>query len=207
MGLVVAALLYSFFSGLEAAAWVFSAVIIGSFLPDLDLDEGIPFQMLFGLLGATVAGTVFFNLQQSGEYGLKGIAIFSVLTFTAVRFGIGSIFKNFTHHRGVLHSIPVAAIAGLSTVWLLDIFSLAGKIRIFVGVGITVGYLGHLILDELYASVDFRGHSFLPSKSLGSALKLWSGSAFATLLAYAVIVFMFLKLPEVGEFFAHFWVK
>lgn len=91
--------------------------------------------------------------------------------------------------------------------WLLDIFSLAGSIKIFIGIGITAGYVSHLVLDELYASVDFRGHSFLPRKSLGSALKLWSGSPLATLLAYAAIAAMFLKLPEVGDFFSQAWKK
>lgn len=199
--------MYSFLSGFEVAAWMFASVVIGSFLPDLDLDEGIPFQMLFGLLGAGIAGALFFNLQQGGGYGLKSLVVFSVLAFAAVRFGIGSIFKKFTHHRGFLHSIPAAAIFGLATVWLLDIFSLAGRVRIFVGVGIAVGYLGHLILDELHASVDFRGHLFLPRKSLGSALKLWSKSTPMTLLIYLAIAALFFSLPEVGDFFSRFQTR
>jgi hypothetical protein len=71
VGLVVAGLIFSIFSGVESAIWIFFAVLLGSFLPDLDLDDGVPFQILFGLLGAGFAGLIFFNFYQEGERSLK----------------------------------------------------------------------------------------------------------------------------------------
>jgi hypothetical protein len=56
-----------------------------------------------------------------------------------------------------------------------------------------------LILDEIYSSVNLHGHSLLPKKSLGSALKLYSHSKIATLVFYISIFILFSSLPEVRE--------
>ena len=196
---VVASLIYSIFSGIESIFWVFAAVIVGSFLPDLDSDDGLPFQILFGLLGAGAAAAVFLNLQQGREQDLKLLIILPILAFIAVRFGAGSLFKKFTHHRGMFHSIPAAASCGLAMVWLLEFFSMAQERRLFIGLAAAVGYLGHLILDEIYSTVNFQGMIFKPKKSLGSALKLWSSSSVATLLVYIAITVLMMALPEVWE--------
>jgi len=197
-------LIYSIFSGIESIFWVFVAVLVGSFLPDLDSDDGVPFQILFGLLGVGLAGSVFLNLHEGGQQDWKLLIILPALTFIAVRFGLGGLFKKFTHHRGMFHSIPSAIVAGLGSVWILEFFSMAEERRLFIGLAMGIGYLGHLILDEIYASVNLQGLSFRPKKSLGSALKLWSSSAVATLLIYIVAVILIMALPEVLGVFEGF---
>ena len=47
--------------------WVISAVLVGSFLPDLDSDEGLPFQILFGAFSLLCTGSIFYVLFQNGE--------------------------------------------------------------------------------------------------------------------------------------------
>jgi len=199
-GFIIAGLIYSFIASPETGAWIFLAVIVGSFLPDLDLDDGIPFQILFGLFGAGIAGLTFFSLYQSGEKDLKTLILIPVLVFTVVRFIGGYVFKKFTHHRGMFHSIPALILSGLLTVWLLRFFSIFNGQELFIGLAIAVGYLGHLILDEIYSSVNLSGYSFLPKKSFGSALKFYSSSGITTLLFYFSIFLLASNLPETKTF-------
>ena len=197
---VIVGLIYSLLFSAESMIWVFLAVLIGSFLPDLDMDEGVPFQILFSLLGAGIGGLVFLNLYQGGERETKPLVLIPALTVITVRFGAGYIFEKFTNHRGIFHSIPAVALFGLLTVWLLDFLSILREYRLFLGLAVSVGYLGHLILDEIYSSVNLKGRSLLPKQSLGNALKFYSSSKIASLLFYGLIVILLIKLPEVEEF-------
>jgi hypothetical protein len=201
VAMIVLGLIYSFFSGIEAATLLFSGALIGSFLPDIDLDDGVPFQILFGLFGAAIGGLVFFDLYQQGERDYRSLIILSLLSFLVIRFGIGYFFKKFTHHRGIFHSIPAAILFGLLSIWLAHLLSIFHTQELLFGVSITIGYLGHLILDEVYSSVNLGGHSLFPKQSLGSALKLTSSSRIATLLFYLLLFFLASTLPETRGFF------
>ncbi|MFZ2193361.1 MAG: metal-dependent hydrolase [Candidatus Moraniibacteriota bacterium] len=206
VGFVVACLLYSMIFGMELIVGVFLAVIIGSFLPDLDLDGGVPFQILFGLLAMVIAGIVFFDLYQSGNNNWKGLIFFPILTFVTVRFIGGFIFENFTNHRGMFHSIPAAILSGLIVFWLLNSFSeMEVSSSFFIGLAIIMGYLGHLVLDEIYSSVNLSGYSLFPKQSLGSALKLYSSSRIATVFVYFLIVFLVSYDTELKKIVTNFW--
>lgn len=192
IGILIAGLLLSIISSAEVMIWIFGAVLVGSFLPDLDIDEGVPFQILFGLFAAGLAGAVFFNFYQNGTRDLKLLIGLPILAFVIVRFAIGYIFERFTHHRGMFHSIPAAALAGVGACWILNFFEIQQQLCILAGFAIAVGYLGHLVLDEIYSTVNFHGLVFRPKKSLGSALKFTSSSRIATVavyLALAVVLF------------------
>jgi membrane-bound metal-dependent hydrolase YbcI (DUF457 family) len=192
--LVVAGLLFSIISGIEPLIWIFVAVLIGSFLPDLDLDDGLPFQIVFGLAAASLAGVVFFNFYQSGERDYKTLIGLPILVFVIVRFALGYVFMKFTHHRGIFHSIPAAFLAILVTVRLLSFFEVDQELKWFSGAAVGIGYLGHLILDEIYSTISFGGLMFRPKKSLGSALKFFSKSKVVTVLVYGLILFMYLQV-------------
>ena len=201
IGLVVVGLIYSLFSNIESAIWIFLAVIIGSFLPDLDMDGGVPFQILFGLLGAGMAGMVFFHSYQDGGRQLKDIILIPLVVFAAVRFGAGYVFKKFTNHRGIFHSVPAAVLFGLLAIWFLHFFSILFGRELIIGSAVAIGYLGHLVLDELYSAVNLHGHSILPKKSLGSALKFASSSKITTVFFYSLLFFLAATLPETRVFF------
>ncbi|MEA2007195.1 MAG: metal-dependent hydrolase [Patescibacteria group bacterium] len=188
VGILVAGLLTSIISGAETMVWIFLAVLVGSFLPDLDIDEGVPFQILFGLLAAGLAGMVFFNFYQDGTRDLKILILLPVLTFVIVRFVIGRVFERFTHHRGMFHSIPSAALAGVLACWALNFFDINQKLCVLAGFAVGIGYLGHLILDEIYSTINFHGLKFSPKKSLGSAMKFWSSSRLATIFVYLALL-------------------
>ncbi len=52
--------------------------------------------------------------------------------------------------------------------------------------GVLIGFLSHLLLDEIYA-VDFRGLRPKLNQFAGSALKFYSKSWLATLFTYVVL--------------------
>lgn len=187
---VVLGLSYSFFTGIESIACVFFAILVGSFLPDLDLDDGIPFQILFGLLGAGAGGLVFYDLYQTKAQSLPMIIVIVTVVFIMVRFVFGYIFKKFTFHRGIFHSIPAAILAGIVTIYFLRFFNFFSNSTIVAGVALSVGYIGHLLLDEIYSSINIQGLSFKTKQSLGSALKLYSSSRLSTFIVYALIFYM-----------------
>jgi hypothetical protein len=199
---VVAGLIYSLFLTPELAVWIFLAVLVGSFLPDLDMDEGIPFQILFGLLGAGMAGLVFFNFYEGGEKQLKILILIPALIFILIRFGAGYVFERFTNHRGMFHSVPAAILFGLLTIWFLHLFSILIGQELIIGSAVAIGYIGHLILDEAYSAVNLHGHSIFPKQSLGNALKFCSASRISTLVFYFFLFALAVTLPETRELLA-----
>jgi uncharacterized membrane protein YeaQ/YmgE (transglycosylase-associated protein family) len=174
----------------EIIFWVFLAILMGSFLPDLDYDGGIPFQIIFGLAGLFLTGLVFYFLFENQERDWKILVGFSAAVFVLIRFVLGYIFQKLTRHRGIFHSIPAGVLSGLITIWILEHFSIDFNQALIVGFAVFVGYLGHLILDEIYSTINLKGLSVLPKKSLGSALKLWSPSGKTTFMVY-LLLFIF----------------
>lgn len=199
IGFIVFGLLFALFSSTESMIWVFLAVLIGSFLPDLDMDDGLPFQILFGLLGAGLAGLFFLNLYQEGEREIKNLILIPALVFGLARFVLGYFFKKFTDHRGIFHSVPGAILFGLLTIWILNLLNILESQKIFLGIAVSVGYLGHLVLDEIYSSVNLKGYSLLPKKSLGNALKFYSSSKLSSLVFYILIFVLAANLEETEQ--------
>jgi len=182
--LTVVLFLFAWVSGIFALL-VFILVIIGSMLPDIDSDTGIPVRILFGILAVTGLVVSFIYLEPitilyRGPISI-GISLF-------VYFIIGKIFRRFTVHRGIFHSIPAALLMGAISITIADCFELDAKTLLSIGLAVTTGYLCHLILDELNSAVNISGVPFIPKKSLGTALQLWSSSPFTTLSVYGVLV-------------------
>ena len=109
---------------------------------------------------------------------LGGIYVF-------IRYVLSRIFKRLTVHRGMFHSIPAMLISGM--VVFLSYHSPSMRTRVFLAVGVMIGFLSHLVLDELY-SVDFRGLKIGFNKYAGSALKFFSPSLFANIVAYTLFL-------------------
>ncbi len=204
ISIIIIGLIVAIFSLTESLLWIFLAVLVGSFLPDLDMDDGVPFQIIFGLLGGGMAGLVFLNLYQEGERDAVILVVSSVMTFLVIRFGVGYVFKKFTDHRGIFHSIPCAILFGMLTLWLLNRMVILADQKMFMGLAVSMGYMGHLVLDEIYSSVNLHNHSLFPKQSLGSALKLKSSSKIATFFIYILIIIFTLTLPELHDLVLYF---
>ena len=116
-----------------------------------------------------------------------------------IRFGVGAWIKKVTVHRGMIHSIPMAILVGEIT-----FFAVTGtvEVRILKAAALTMGYLSHLVLDEIY-SIDSTGEKLRLKKSFGTALK-WTNpkQRGPVTIIYALIFFLgcaALSNPDVIE--------
>jgi hypothetical protein len=163
---------------------------IGGMLPDLDSDSGIPVRELFGLAGVFIPLLLYHRLQ---SYGLSAEQMLVVLAamYLVVRYGIAEIFRRITVHRGMFHSVPAMLIAGLAVFVMYRLPDHASadeelRKRLYLSAGVMIGFLSHLVLDEIFA-VDLNGLVPKLNQFAGSALKLKSDSWSATLATYAIL--------------------
>jgi hypothetical protein len=90
--------------------------------------------------------------------------------------------RRYTVHRGMFHSLPAAAIFGQLAFLLTCDSDL--RIRLFKAGAVPIGYLSHLVLDELYSLQWYRGRLRL-KKSFGTALKMFGHKWWPNLSTYA----------------------
>jgi len=156
---------------------------LGGLLPDLDSDSGVPVRELFGLAATIIPLLLLPRLRLLG-LSVEQTIVLLALIYLFIRYGIANVFKRYTVHRGMFHSIPGMLIAGLG---LFLVYNTGNElVRWFVAGGVMLGFLSHLVLDEL-CSVDFMGARIRLNKFAGSALKFWSPSALATFIAYLLL--------------------
>ncbi|HWQ60606.1 MAG TPA: metal-dependent hydrolase [Candidatus Fimivivens sp.] len=169
---------------------LFAAATLGSVLPDIDSDSGVPFHVTFGSLSLVSGALVFLSFSKDPSIGWQGAALRALGVTAFVWIVVGAIFRRFTRHRGMAHSIPGALLSGLATFFLASRYSFGDADAFLLGTAITAGYLVHLILDELWAAVNFHGKPFHPNAALGSALKLFSDSMPVNVAVYGAILFL-----------------
>jgi LexA-binding, inner membrane-associated putative hydrolase len=157
---------------------------VGGLVPDLDSNSGVPVRELFGLAAVVVPLLLFSRLMDRHHLSPEQTLVILGVLYVVIRYGLSRVFKRYTVHRGMFHSIPGMLIAGLA-VYLIyhspDFWQ-----RVFLAGGAMLGFLSHLILDEIY-SVDFMGLRVRLNQYAGSALKLVSPSWTATAVAYGIL--------------------
>jgi hypothetical protein len=159
---------------------------VSGMLPDLDSDSGRPVREMFGLTAIAVPLLLSQRMLDAGVPP-EGVVLLGGMIYLAIRFGVASVFKHLTVHRGMFHSIPAAIIAAEIVFLAHDCPEALG--RLVLAGGTLLGFLSHLVLDELY-SVDVRGLKVQLNKAAGSALKLFSQSVPATLGTWALLGFL-----------------
>jgi membrane-bound metal-dependent hydrolase YbcI (DUF457 family) len=167
----------------EAGLFAAGLTAAGGMLPDLDSDSGRPIRELFALAGAVVPLLLLPRLQQM-NMAPEGTLAFLVGCYVFVRYGLSWALRRITVHRGMFHSIPAMLIAGL--IVYLEYGTPNRDVRILLAGGVMLGFLSHLILDELY-SVDFNGVKPRLKSSAGSAIKFFSSSFLATAVCYTIL--------------------
>ena len=167
----------------ETAVLAAGLTTVGGMLPDLDSDSGVPVREMFGLAAVVVPLTMVPRLYHMGV-SQEGILATILFGYVIIRYGVAKLFKRFTVHRGMYHSIPAMLIAGL--IVYLGYQSPNRNIRLLFGIGVMLGFLSHLMLDEIY-SVGFNGLKIKLKASAGSAVKFVSSSFPATATCYAVL--------------------
>lgn len=167
----------------EAGVLAAGLTTVGGMLPDLDSDSGVPVRELFGLAAAVFP---LLLVPRMVHMGLSREAILAVLLFgyVVIRYGAANFFKHLNVHRGMYHSLPAMLIAGLCV--YLAYHSPSRDLRVMLAGGVMLGFLSHLVLDEIY-SVDWRGVRIKLKSSAGSAVKFMSSSLAATATCYAIL--------------------
>jgi len=161
---------------------------VAGMLPDLDSSSGIPQREMLCFVAVLVPMLMLRRMEALGMDPEMMVFASGVL-YVVIRFGIGRIFRKFTKHRGMWHSIPAALIAGLAT--YLVCLSPEIEIRIFKAWAVVLGFISHLLLDEIY-SVNWAGKRIRVKKSFGTAMKWFSGSTYANVSTYAKLAFLIL---------------
>lgn len=166
------------------------AGVLGSVLPDVDLKESRPAQAMFGGLAVFLSFAVLFTIAY--KYSIAEMWVFWIGTLLGVRYGLQALFHRFSYHRGIWHSI----LAGLFF-WFLTAVVFKYVLHRHEGVAwlaggfMFIGYLTHLILDEIY-SVDVLDTRI--KASFGTAMKLYDGRRLgdsAVIAAATAIAFAF----------------
>ena len=156
---------------------------VGGMLPDLDSDSGVPIREMFGLAAVVLPLTLIPRLAYM-HVSQEGILAMLLFGYILIRYPAAYIFKYFTVHRGMFHSIPAMIIAGL--VVYLGYHSPDRRLRLLFACGVMIGFLSHLVLDEIY-SVDLRGAKVKLKSSAGTAVKFVSPSVAATTVCYTLL--------------------
>ncbi len=167
----------------EPAILAAGLTTVGGMLPDLDSDYGVPVREMFALAAIVVPLTMVPRLTQMG-ISQEGVLATVLFGYVIIRYFVARLFRRFTVHRGMFHSIPAMLIAGL--IVYLGYASPNRPMRVLLASGVMLGFLSHLVLDEIY-SVGFNGIRVKLKSSAGSALKFVSPSMPATATCYMIL--------------------
>ena len=170
---------------IETAFLAGALTAIGGMLPDLDSDSGVPVRELSGVAAAVIPLLLYNRIFHTG---LNHEAVLAILAaaYLVIRYGAVALFKRVTVHRGMFHSIPAMFISGLCVYLAYDCRESAQSTRYVLALGVMLGFLSHLILDEIY-SVDLNGLRVKLKSSAGSALKFFSSSITASMVCYGML--------------------
>lgn len=168
---------------------------VAGMLPDLDADGGKPVREIFGLLGAVVPLIAIRHLiRWCGS--VDCVVLAAIVIYALTRYGGATLLKRLSVHRGMFHSIPALLIAAELT--FLAYVNDQIAVKCLMAGGVAIGFLSHLLLDELY-SVQWSGLRLKLNKSAGSAFKLTSSRLIPNVFTYAMLMFFtWLTLVDVG---------
>jgi membrane-bound metal-dependent hydrolase YbcI (DUF457 family) len=145
------------------------AGVLGSVLPDIDLEESRPARAMFSGLAIFFSFAVLFGLER--KYSIVEMLVLWLGTLVLVRYFGKELFFRFSYHRGVWHSLLALVFCSVVTACVFS--KLLGRDPAVAWLGAAfmgAGYLTHLILDEIY-SVDVMDTRV--KASFGTALKLF----------------------------------
>lgn len=163
---------------------------LGGILPDVDSDNSSSLNLVFGLLSFLLLCLAL--SQFSVHLSTLGIWMMMIAVYVALNFIVRPVFEYFTVHRGVFHSLLSAVffLFGISAAAYI-VLGLSHFMSWMLGFFVFLGFIIHLVLDELY-SVDLSNVRI--KRSFGSALKLFEykdiKSSFLMLLAVLGLLYL-----------------
>jgi membrane-bound metal-dependent hydrolase YbcI (DUF457 family) len=159
---------------------------VSGMLPDLDSDSGIPLREAVAFSAAFIPMLMVDRLRRVGLSHEMMLVVTGGIYFF-LRFGIAELFRRYTVHRGMWHSLPAAFIAAIFA--FLVSSSENFSLRLFKTVAVFIGFMSHILLDELW-SIEFRGGRYVFKSSFGSALKFWSPYRIPNVTTYGLLLLL-----------------
>jgi len=167
---------------------------VSGMLPDVDSDSGVPLRESIAFAAAVVPMMLIGRFEQLGMSS-ESIILAGALVYLFIRFVLSALLKKYTVHRGMFHSIPAAIIFGEAAFLLASGPDLS--IRLYKAGAVVLGYVSHLLLDELYSLEWYHGRLRL-KRSFGSAFKVfgrsWLGNG-STYLKLGLLTFLVVNEP------------
>lgn len=175
-----------------------AATIIGGVLPDIDSDTSTPLHIAFSFFSILFSFLVMFS--QGTTLSVVELLIVWLMAFLFFKWVVFQLFIRITVHRGIIHSIPAGLFFGfLTAIFVFHLFHLSETVAWITGMFVFIGYMVHLLLDELYSlnllSPEGVKHSW------GSAFKLFSRDWKMTAIIYVATIGLFFLTPSVGTTF------
>lgn len=160
---------------------------VSGMLPDVDSKSGRPLRETLAFISAMVPMMLVDRFRSLGV-SPETTVLAGGLAYLLIRFGLSFFLKYYTVHRGMFHSLPAAVIFGELA------FLLASgddwRLRLYKAGGVTLGFVSHLVLDELY-SIQWNFGWVRIKKSFGTALKVFSTkSVWANVSAYGKLALL-----------------
>ena len=157
---------------------------LAGMLPDIDSDTGNSQREIMSFTAAITPMLMLDHLA-SMDLTTEEIVIATASVYIVVRFGLGELLRRYTVHRGMFHSVPAALIAGLITA--LACVSSVPAYELTKVLAMILGYLVHLILDEIW-SLEARRGKFRVKRSFGTALKFFGNHWFPNAVTYGLLL-------------------
>ena len=181
----------------ESLVAVTMAGVLGSVLPDIDLKDSRASRAFFSGLAVFISFCVLF--VNANSYSIAELWLLWLGSFVLVRYGAEAAFHRFSYHRGIWHSLLAAVFFWfLTTVVFKHVLGRHEGVAWLAGGFMFVGFLSHLLLDELF-SVDLMGKRL--KASFGSAMKFIDARNVGDTSLIAVLtVIAFLLTPPSNAF-------
>jgi hypothetical protein len=171
---------------------------LGSVLPDIDLKDSRPSRALFAGLAVFFSFALLFHYAPRLSIAEMWLLWLGTLLF--VRYGLHTMFHRFACHRGIWHSLIAGlACAFASVIMFYYVFERPDGVAWLAGGFLLIGFMTHLILDEMY-SVDVLGNHI--KKSFGTAFKAvdMRNPAGSVAMTVAAVALLFLT-PSMTTFY------
>jgi len=170
-------------------------------LPDIDSDTSTALKNFFNFLAVFLS--FLFLFARIGYLSIIEMMIIWAAIFSIVRYGLFQIFTWYTVHRGLFHSIPAAMASGLFVSVLCSYYFNMTPIRAWMcGFFVMIGYISHLVLDEVY-SIELSSARI--KWTFGSACKFFSlDNWHYYVYLYILVGILFYISPDSEPFFEQF---
>jgi membrane-bound metal-dependent hydrolase YbcI (DUF457 family) len=167
---------------------------VAGMIPDVDSGPGVPLRESMAFAAAVVPMMLVDRFERLGMQP-ESIILAGALVYLLIRFGLAALLRRYTTHRGMFHSLPAAIIMGELAFLLATGEDV--RLRLYTAGAVFLGYVSHLVLDELYSIEWYRGRLRL-KRTFGSALKLFSRKWWpnvSTFVKLAILTYVALKEP------------